>query len=409
MKNTFISKEQNRNKKVLFCSVCVMSNQRPSSHPEHLKKNVNDIKYASFNKQNKSNNFICHACLYNKQKRKLNWSDRNSEFLEIVKKIKKNKKNNNKYDCVVPGSGGKDSQWVALKLREHGLNPLCVTWSPAIFTNVGKKNLKSWKKKFDHILFKPKKEVHQKITKEAFLNLGNPFQSFVMGMKSIGIRYAMNLGIKYVFYGENPAENHNDIKELQSSKQSLEYFTSETLENIFYGGIPRNEFIKKYKFKPSDLDCFTPVNRKLFLDSGVESHYMSHFFYWDSQRNYYEVRDKLGFNTNPDGRSEGTYTSQSSLDDKLDGQNYYLMYIKFGQGRAVSDACKDIRDGYITRDEAIEIIRKYDHEFPKKYFNDFLKYIGINKKLYFNTIDKFRAKNLWKFENNKWKLKHIVK
>ena len=407
MKKEFISTKQNRDTKVIFCSRCVMSNQRPSSHPEHLKKKVSDMKYASFKKVNSKNSFVCHACLYHEDKRKIDWNERKKEFNEIIKKIKKDRKKSDIFDCVVPGSGGKDSQWVALKLRENGLKPLCVTWAPAIFTNIGLKNLQLWQERFDHILFTPNREVHKKITKAAFLNLGNPFQSFVMGMKSIGIRYAMDLGLKYVFYGENPAENHNNLDELKTSKQSYEYFTSQNLDDIYFGGIKKKEFMKENKFSNKDLMYFSPIDRDIFFKSKVESHYMSHFFYWDSQRNFYEVKDKLGFCTNPDGRSEGTYTSQSSLDDKLDGQNYYLMYVKFGQGRAVSDACKDIRDGYISRDEAVKIVNKYDHEFPKKYFKDFLEYISISEKKYFQTIDKFRPKHLWHYKG-KWVLKKKV-
>ena len=81
--------------------------------------------------------------------------------------------------------------------------------------------------------------------------------------------------------------------------------------------------------------------------------------------NYYYAIENSNFMSNPDGRSEGTYTKFSSLDDKVDGQHYYTMYIKFGQGRTMNDACRDIRDGYITRDEALHLMAKYDGEFPK--------------------------------------------
>ena len=84
------------------------------------------------------------------------------------------------------------------------------------------------------------------------------------------------------------------------------------------------------------------------------------------------------------------------------------MLIKFGHGRATNDACRDIRDGFITREEAVKLVNKYDDEFPKKYFQDFLDYIKISKNEYWETIDQARPKNLWKQDGNKWILKTKV-
>jgi hypothetical protein len=111
---------------------------------------------------------------------------------------------------------------------------------------------------------------------------------------------------------------------------------------------------------------------------------------------------------NPDGRSEGTYTKYSSLDDKIDGFHYYTFYIKTGRGRATNDAALEVRNKIITRKEAVSLVKKYDGEFPKKYFKDFLNYIEISKKEFFDTIEEFRSQDLWKKENGKWVLKKAV-
>ena len=214
MKKGFISTKQNRDTKVIFCSRCVMSNQRPSSHPEHLKKKVSDMKYASFKKANSKNSFVCHACLYHEEKRKIDWNERKKEFNEIVKKIKKDRKKSDIFDCVVPGSGGKDSQWVALKLRENGLKPLCVTWAPAIFTNIGLKNLQLWQERFDHILFTPNREVHKKITKAATSEHRYPerLKSFSDNIQlSCGV-YVFNVKTKLSkFYEINSTNSIHDV------------------------------------------------------------------------------------------------------------------------------------------------------------------------------------------------------
>ena len=135
---------------------------------------------------------------------------------------------------------------------------------------------------------------------------------------------------------------------------------------------------------------------------------MSYYKKWSPQENYYFAKKNSGFQTNIGGRSEGTYSKFSSLDDKIDGQHYYTMFIKFGQGRAMNDACRDIRDGFISRDEALLLMKKYDGEFPKKYFSEFLKYIDIDEEKYWKIIDKVRPKHLWGKKNGKWFLKQKV-
>ena len=115
------------------------------------------------------------------------------------------------------------------------------------------------------------------------------------------------------------------------------------------------------------------------------------------------------FLSNPDGRSEGTYTKFASLDDKIDGQHYYTMFIKFGQGRAMNDVNRDIRDGFISREEGVELINKYDGEMPKKYFQEVLDYMGISEERYWEVIDAARSPHLWEKVNGEWQLKHKVK
>ena len=112
---------------------------------------------------------------------------------------------------------------------------------------------------------------------------------------------------------------------------------------------------------------------------------------------------------NPDGRSEGTYTKYSSLDDKIDGFHYYTFYIKTGRGRATNDAALEVRNKIITRKEAVSLVKKYDGEFPKKYFKDFLNYININEKKFFMAIDSFRSPHLWEKNKSIWKLKNPIR
>ena len=192
---------------VVFCSKCVMSNQRPQSVVEF--KNTSNQKFG-LNIDPNSN--VCDACNYNETKQKIDWNKREDELLELLKKYRKS----SGYDCVVPGSGGKDSAYTAHVLKyKYGMNPLTVTWAPHMYTDIGWKNFDNWIKVggFDNILFSPNGKVHRLLTKLAFKNLLHPFQPFIIGQKIIGPLIALKFNIPLIFYGENQAEYGNAVEE----------------------------------------------------------------------------------------------------------------------------------------------------------------------------------------------------
>ena len=127
----------------------------------------------------------------------------------------------------------------------------------------------------------------------------------------------------------------------------------------------------------------------------------------DTSRKFYYCVKNTNFKPNLT-RSEGTYSKYASLDDKMDGMHYYMRYIKFGLGRCVEDAAHEIRDGHITRQEGIQLIDKYEGEFPSKYFNDFLNYLGISEEHFHNVVDEWRPEHIWKKTSNNWVLKHPI-
>ncbi len=139
---------------------------------------------------------------------------------------------------------------------------------------------------------------------------------------------------------------------------------------------------------------------------------MNHFFgfyhKWIPQENYYYSVEHAGFECEPDGRSEGTYSKYGSLDDRLAGFHNYFAYIKFGLGRTTSDAAHEIRDGHITREEGVALVRKYDGELPKKHFKTFLEYTSLSEEHFWEIVDKFRSPHLWERMDGKWRLKYQV-
>ena len=386
---------------VKFCSKCVMSNQRPRS--------VVEFKNSSNQKSGLNidvNSSICDACNYNETKKKINWEKRESELTELLDKYRKT----NGYDCVVPGSGGKDSAYTAHILKyKYGMNPLTVTWAPHLYTDIGWKNFDNWIKVggLDNILFTPNGRVHRLLTRLAFKNLLHPFQPFIMGQKIIGPLIASKFKIPLIFYGENQAEYGNAAEENSNPKMDNKFFSQKNNSEVILGGEKLSSIIKNYDFNLNDFEPYIPPPLDDLNSKKIEQRFLGYYLEWDPQECYYYAAKNTGFRPNTE-RTEGSYSKYSSIDDKIDTFHYYLTFIKFGLGRASYDAAQEIRNEKITREEGVSLVKKYDNEFPKKYFSHFLEYIEMNEGDFFSTVDKFRSPHLWHKKNDEWKLLHQV-
>ncbi len=391
--------------KIIFCKSCVMSNQRPSSISEffHIKERKG-AKYLNINKKDG----ICDGCKQNYFKeKKIDWTIRQKK---LVKLLDKYRKSNGEYDCLVPGSGGKDSAYQAHILKyKYGMNPLVVTWPPILYTEYGLKNYNNWINigGFDSLVVRPNGRVMKKLTKLSILNLLHPFQTFILGQKNIAPKIAAKFDIKLVFYGENEAEYGNPIAENNSSLRKSSYFVIKNFKNIHLSGVKMSELIKKHNLKYQDLKIFLPANNEDIKKKNIQVHYLGYYLKWIPQEAFYYAVKNTGFSPRP-FRTQGTFSKYNSIDDKIDDLHYYTTFIKFGIGRATYDASQEIRNKHLTREEGKNLVKKYDGEFPDKYFSEILKYLEIKEDLFFNLCDKFRPNHIWKKTKNKWKLRHTV-
>ena len=388
---------------VSFCKKCVMSNQRPVSEVE-FKHNIKTKKRTLvFDDEG-----ICDACRTAEVKESIDWKKREEELLRLLDKYRRN---DGYYDCLVPGSGGKDSAYQAHVLKyKYGMNPLTVTWPPILYTDYGYKNWKNWIDigGFDNISFTRNGKVMKLLTRLAIENLMHPFQTFILGQKNLGPKLAQKMGIPLVFYGENEAEYGNPIADNASSLRDKSYHTFEKLDEIYLGGVSIRELKEKYGIKESDLRSFLPAPAKELEKAKVEVHYLGYYLKWTPQEVYYYAVENTGFKARP-FRTQGTYSKYNSIDDKIDDLHYYTTMIKFGIGRATYDASQEIRNKHLTRDEGVALVNRFDGEFPDRYFNEIMEYLEMDPDYFHELVDKFRSPHLWgKDENDNWKLRHNV-
>ena len=388
---------------VHYCKKCVISNQRPSSTVEYKNRANAPKTTISFDE-----NGVCAPCKFAETKDSLiDWEEREEELRALCDGFRSKQGN---YDCIVPGSGGKDSAFTSHILKQKfKMNPLTVTWSPHIYTDVGLRNFQNWiNSGFDNILFTPNGKVHRQLSKLAFENLLHPFQPFILGQKYIAPRLSTKFGIPLVFYGENQAEYGNSIEDNFSPKMGSEYYVSdEPIDNIHLGGLSISELESKYHLSPSELQPYLPLSQDDVKQANIEFHYLGYYLKWDPQECYYYASEHTAFQPD-DQRTEGSYGKYSSIDDKMDFLHYYTTYIKFGIGRATYDAAQEIRNGKITREEGIALVRKYDGEFPKRYLSEILEYLDLTKDQLVKLIDAGRSPHLWLADGETWKLRSPI-
>lgn len=389
---------------VRFCTRCVISNQRPSSAVEF--EHTRDSKKVTIRFDEEG---VCDACRFAEVKeRDVDWDEREAMLRTLCERYRST---NGSYDCLVPGSGGKDSVFAShiLKTR-YGMHPLTVTWSPHLYTDVGWRNFQKWIHVggFDNYLFTPDGEVHRTLTRLAFRNLLHPFQPFIFGQKNYAPKMALKMGIPLVFYGENEAEYGNPVAENQSARRDLAYFARKEAANpqMFFGGVPLDE-LPAHGIEMGQMDPYMPADADDLARAEVEVHYLGYYLRWTPQENYYYAAENIGFEANED-RTEGTYSKYNSIDDKTDPYHYWTTLVKFGIGRATYDAAQEIRNRHITREEGVALVRRYDLEFPRKYFSEFLDYLAMEESEFFAIADSFRSPHLWKQTADGWQLRHQV-
>ncbi|MBT4890683.1 MAG: N-acetyl sugar amidotransferase [Rhodospirillales bacterium] len=405
-------------KKVTYCKKCIISNQRPSSTIEF--KNNKEEKKKTIHLDE---NGVCDACNFAEQKENIDWEARERELVELCNK---HRRTDGRYDCVVSGSGGKDSFYIAHKLKyKYGMNPLTVTWAPHIYTGWGRENLESWiHAGFDNSLFTPNGRVHRLLTRLAVENLFHPFQPFILGQKNLAPKEALLRGIDLVFYGENEAEYGNARQDNESAKRDWSYFSLEDKSKVFLSGTSLADLKDHFGMKEVDFSPYLPVDPSLVEDSRLEVHYMGYYEKWHPQGAYYFAMEHSNFQASPE-RTPGTYSKYSGVDDMIDDYHFFTTWLKFGIGRATYDAAQEIRNGDIEREEGVALVQRYDGEYPKRFEKEVFKYLSLDEESfpvastmfeqptmdreYFDHLcDRFRSPHIWNWQDGQWSMQSVV-
>lgn len=342
---------------------------------------------------------ICNACSL--KKRSVDFEARKKEFFKLFEDMEYK---HQVYDCVVAWSGGKDSSSIALRLKyEFNLNPLLVTFSPLIPTEVGWQNKRKINELgFDSIEITTKQNISKSLSRRFFIERGDPKLHWNAGINSAPIRVAEFYSIPIIFYAEHGESEYGG--KIISPNSERERDIDEILENQI-GDDPLNWICEEI----TEKDLFNyRFPESLGMSNKLRALYFSYFSKWDVNDNFSYVKKFFEFQTNPNGRTYGTFTNYDSIDDHMDDLYYFMQYIKFGFGRCLRDCARQIQHGRMTREHAIDLIREYDGEFPESTIGRCLDYLEIDESTFWETVDRHRPEHVWTKVGGKWKLRSPV-
>jgi N-acetyl sugar amidotransferase len=338
----------------------------------------------------------CNACVWMERKRELDWAARERELTRL---LDRHRGDGSRFDCVVPVSGGKDGSYVAHTLQTlHGMTPLCVTVTPPLALELGERNLKNFVASgFNHVTVNPHPHAMQVLNRVGFEEMGFPYYGWLLAIQSAVIRVALNFGVGLIFYGEDgEVEYGGTEKTIDSAIYDVTYMKEIYLEGGYEKVLDRSELPE------SELAFFRfPTDAEL-AEHPIDITHWSYFENWDPYRNYLVAKEFCGLEE-AEATNAGTFTNFAQNDQALYALHTYLMYLKFGFGRATQDACIEVRRGAMDRDQAVNLVRLYDGHYPDEFLEMYLDYYGLDQSQFDAVLDSWANRELFEKVDGRWR------
>ncbi|MDX1929814.1 MAG: N-acetyl sugar amidotransferase [Pirellulaceae bacterium] len=347
-------------------------------------------------------NQVCSACSVAAEVRDGQsgdfWRERRMKFESLLAEYRG--KCPGQWDCIIPVSGGKDSYWQAHLMKQYGMKPLLVTYHGNNYLPEGQANLDRMRDVLgiDHLVFGPSVSTLRKLNRLCFTLMGDMNWHAHAGIKIVPMRMAVALQIPLLIWGEITWT----VSGMFSPSDFAEYNKRSVLEHDLRGFRIPDMLDKEEDLTEADLAWLRFPSDDEIADLGVRGIYIGNFFPWNPNEHAKEMHDLYGFEF---ARQpfERTYRTMSNLDDMHEnGIHDYLKFIKFGYGRCSDHASKDIRDGYLTRNDAIDLVRKYDHVKPCRDLRRWLEYVGMSENDFDVICDRFRSPKVWWIKDGRW-------
>ena len=374
--------EHNHKEKIFWCKNCLNASTRPR------------IEFDSRG--------WCNACQWMEKKKNLDWTFRKKELQKIVEYCRSHP---SEFDCIVPVSGGKDGSAVSYKLKhEYGLNPLTVTIAPPLSLELGNTNLQNFiDSGYTHIRISPDSEAMRILNRKGFEMKGFPYYGWLTAVYSGVVRTALNYNVPMIFYGEDGEVEYGGLPNAKN-----EFIFDVDYMRKIYLEAGQDKVLAASGLSDSELYFFSFPSENDIKKIGVKATHWSNYENWDPYKNYMLAKEYCGLQE-ADNTNSGTFTNFAQNDQALYALHTYVMYLKFGFGRATQDAGIEIRRGAMTRDQGLNLVHLYDGHYPEEFIDTYLNYYQMTNEEFDTVLDTWVNKDLFSKENGRWQPKFTVK
>ena len=343
---------------------------------------------------------VCQGCRNALSKKQIDWDGRAEEFRELARDCRDRAEG---YDCVIPVSGGKDSYWQVITCLEHGLHPLCVTYVVPGRNVLGEKNLhRLIEIGVDHIDFRPSPRVEARFIARAFLERGISGLVTHMAIFSLPVRVAVAFRIPLVIFGENSAfEYGTEDDSLSGAEMDYRWLKKFGVTD----GTTALDWVCD-DLSAADLTPYVFPSERELADAGTRIVFLGHYFPWDPDHSR-RVAAEHGFEVRAEGPLVGHY-DYANIDDDLLSIHQHAKWYKFGITRSWDTLSMEIRNGRLTRAEAVEELRRRGDETPWRAIATFCEYVSISESDYFRTLERFRNEEIWSRRGDRWVIEDFL-
>ena len=320
---------------------------------------------------------ICRPCQSAEQKIHINWVEREKNLRQIFEYYKSRSGSN--YDCIVPISGGKDSTFqLYVLVKVYGMKPLAVTFSHNWFSETGWYNLQNALEKFnvDHVMFTPNRALVNKIARKSLFMIGDSCWHCHSGVGAFPWQIAVKFNIPLIVYGESTAELSGYASYFDPAfKLDRDYFAK-------VSAIYTPQEMAGGSLTAKDLYPFEMPSAQDLERVGVYGIHLGDYLFWDDERQMEFVRDVYGWR---EDNVEGTYKGYKSVECMMSGVHDYAKYVKRGFGRGTDHVNADVRNGLLSRDEAMRLAKEYDSKRPEA-LDYYLKITGLTEQEFLEAL-----------------------
>lgn len=342
---------------------------------------------------------VCYACRYEENKRLIDWTAREKELRDIAEKAKKESKRRNvSYDCVIGVSGGKDSTFQAVYAKEKlGLHPLLVNCVPDEITDIGRKNINNLNKLgYDIISISPDPNIAKQLARKTFFERGNIVAASEYCLWASAYIIADKFNIPLIIQGENAALTLGTANAQETTGNAFSVVQLNTLRGASAAQLIEEED----NLSMDDVYFYQIPDVHKLEEKGITAIFLQYYAKeWSQVGNAdFSVARGLSGRMKEDLHDLGRYRRYTALDSDLCIANQMIKYLKFGFGFATDEACYDIREGRLSREDAIWYVKEYDGRCGEKYIKEACTYLSITEEEFWEVVDKYVNKEL--FEKN---------